>query len=1043
VPWCTPSLSLSTYLPTFPVNTVVMRRLQGFQAAPIRPLRRLGHSCRHIIAASVQPSAPASTASSLQLSSIRALRTHPVSLRPSQSNNIGDDLSAVSDGHITTSLSASQPAPAVSSLLTLDQLDAFVRRHDHLCENMSAFSAAPSLSTCFAERRSVFASHPDDQHDPAAPRHTTTSDGRQRHSFRALHATDTVVAEVRAMLDRVTQEPHVLGSLTERQRHRLVADVCRIGYVMGLHSRCCALYVDAVLLPFQTKRRGNSSADEVSSTEGSVPSQGSQQAANAVLSADAFPPPPPASAGTTSTRQTSRTPAEASLLVIPDFVIEAAGEAGDLTTLEHCLAYAAAAASSVVKTQPEMQGVWLVASQVLVQCVRVALQRGWRGLPGTIAATNPLSPHREGDVSDSTASAGTTEQAVRDTAAATLREAQDEGARWRRFILRVLHMLHKRSNEEAFFSDTLRNARYRYVDAGGTWPAAQAVVYARCFCCCIGEVEQASPKDAHEGARRVGKGGEEETAAEGRAVSQDPSRWTKTMSHMSVRLTTPVLVVLLRSAVVAHQHDIAEWATLYVDACLDAWASDGGSSDAAAPATNTTTQTAQLDVLLVWYLRYLQQSGQRRRACCWLRRLRTRQPTSPLLTVALMSLPVLRLAARLAGDELDADLSLWCLQLCLGDAPGLSPTHKDIFACLCAFARCGLPTFDMVLQSLQGNGLLSPTAEEMLFARLLHARRSVQWRLELEQCLTPYVEVKKAQGRHAGQTSSPRHGQQQSASARFLDGDDRVTTVTLRPFAAVVEPRGTDGSVSSAAAATSPTTTTVLSARVMYQVLLVLQEGEHPAFMAYYRTFLAAFSEHVAVNDRACWALLALAWATLQHSCTPPQDVVYVVREVEQLMKLQAAHDPHLSKSERTTTAPPRPPPIAADLYHSLERRWASLYQRYPPSWWTDISSGEAPLLDPPLLQRMVAKARASAPASIPAFARFAKRRHLLPRATPSASELLVSAVRWTAPRQHDRIATCAGSFPLPASGTSEALLQLDRELWAAYVASVAPVPRT
>lgn len=972
-----------------------------------------------------------------------------------------------------------------SPVLTLEQLDAFVHRHAHLCENLFLFSVSPSLSASYAAHGTVFARASPESAE-ASPAHVTR-DSRHRHSSRAFRATHAVVNDIRAMLDRVAQESHVLGALTDKQRHRLVTDVCRIGYAVGLHSRCCALFIDTMLLtPGRAVGQSSQIDDNTvaraapqasSSVLASAESTAIHEAPSVASSSPSVVAAAPLSHSTAATKASWSAALEAPAAAIPDFVVDAAGETADLPTLSHCLTFAArmmqrdtATAASGAAAPPEMHAGWLLALHVFVQCVRVVLQHGWHGDASSTTARAKRQRELSSNATRSTTTSvadqgGIAHRAVApvsslntlDTAAgeapALDHEQAMEEACWHDFTMRVLRLLHVEDDGEAFFSATLRSARYHYTDAGGDWPAAQAAVYACCFRRWLGEEGPSRKKEATMG---LVEGAETMESAD---LSPRTSKSGSVLPPSVPRLTCPALLVLLRTAVAARQHDIAEWATLYVDLCLDVWISEergnGSLSKTSTPSSQAvaaTPATAQLDQLLVWYLRYLQQSNQRRRACQWLRRLRARLPASPMLAAALQTLPLLRSAARLAGEALDAELALWCLQLCLGDAPTslpLSPSQRDVFTCLCAFARCGLPTFDMVLQSLRDNDLLRPTAEELLYVRLLHARRSVHWRRECEQCLSPYVVA-----------PTPAAAQEATVTLRLFaplasssEADHATGTATGAAAAAEAEAKSLSRSHTVEAGkdnadaeetnhpllashhGTTPSNTTVFSTRVIHQVLLLLQEGEHPSFMAYYRTFLLTFSEHVTVNDRARWAVLALTWASLQHGRASSNDVVYVVREAEQLLALQAAHSFEdkackgtcKSSAVRAAASPPRPPPIAADLHRSLERRWAALYQHYPPSWWVSVSSGDAALLDPAVVRRMAALARSSATASIPAFARFGKKRRCLPTAEVAASEMLLVSSQ----------ASSSSSHLLDVRSDNETLHRLDCERWAAYVASV------
>lgn len=1032
-----------------------MRRMQGFQAALIRPLRRLCHPCRHLGAAATTAVvggtpdvfAPNRT-HSRAITTTSTTTNFPSAHTHAEPEQLGETWSAErkEDGGnqaALPSLGAAHTSAGSSSNnnsnttqtppLTLELIDAFVKRHNRLCSNLFLFASSPSLAATYAATGSLFVPTAKKELRDGARLDATVRDGEQRHSSRAFHATHAEVREICTVLDRLSQESHILGALTDRQRHRLVMDVCRIGYVVGLHRRSCALFVDAVLRPTATSFSGSPPSPSGTATHG---------------------------AGT-----------EAALLAIPEFVMDAAGEAADLTTLEHCLAYAARA----MRTEGDEMGPgWLAALNVFVQCVRVALQHGWQGPVAATSREAAATACRE--KTSGGASTGSAESSSEltervdaaapppedssalpegntssssigtDVEVAPVRNVphtgdQDDGeeARWHHFTLRVLQLLRIHTAEQ-FYRATLRRARYRYADAGGDWAAAQAMVYACCFRCWLGEEKEEEGRERYHIAPATARRSKDRSGAI--PVMRSPA---SPQAQPSVLLSCPALVLLLRTAVAARQHDVAEWATLYVDTSIDAWISSERPSEASPSAPqSSSSSTAQLDTLLVWYLRYLQQSGQRHRACRWLRRLRTFQERSPLLSGALHAPPVLCAAARIAGEVLDADLALWCLQQCLSDAPGLRSTHADIFVCLCAVARCGLPTFDMVLQSLQGNGLLHATAEELLYVRLLHTRRTVQWRTAWEACMAPYVVTRET--RDASGAVMTRLHLRVDAREAIAGGATTTTTTAARQPSQGTEQEEEDGEHFSAQAATSAqlppsssSSTSVFTPRVMHQVLLLLQEGDHALFMSYYRTFLATFSEHVTVDERARWAVLALAWTTAQQDRAPLADVVYVVREVDQLMALQAGHMKGKKRREmQSSSSSSLPPPIAEDLHRSLQRRWATLYQQHAPEWWANLSGGVADAhgvvlgIEVVLMQRMAAAARATAATlPTPAVARFARRRHRLPVADVAAVDMFVSSVR-------DGAAGVSSSTQLLRSAA--ALHQHDRELWAAYVASAKKV---
>ncbi|KAK7200294.1 hypothetical protein NESM_000082200 [Novymonas esmeraldas] len=889
-----------------------MRRAPSFHAAHIRSIRRLCPPRRHLavthaISAVVAPGVAASVPQLVEPRAFYAYTADRHSLHTSGTSGCADSEASAphtTHGNAGASQHQQQQQQQRTSAVkkrpgwTEQEAHAALRRCESLCQRTSPLSAAPlserELSTSHAA--GADGAGPSQLHHSPLPARPGTG------------ASAAAVHEVWQLLDSLALEPQRLSTLADKQRHRFVSEACRLGHAVGLHSRCCTVYAEAMLLPRASRHRDLQQQ------------QGQGHAASAVLNR-----------------------ADEVQWSVPDFVIAAAGEVDDLATLQLCLdaGNSTPAMEAVDAASPSR----LTALHVYAQCIRVWLRRGWHSesAPATVtAAADAGAALPERDASTTTA----------DTSASV---GLSEQQRWHDLTLEALRHLSIRDGEAAAVLRTsLQRARYRHVDTGGDWSAAQAVVYAQVYQHWLGD----------------------EVA--GRAAASSPR----------VLLTVPALVTLMRTAVSARQHDVAEWATLCVDACLEEWGSPPTDSTTAAPherrlaaplpptASPSTQTLPQLDTLLALYLRHLQQSGQRRRAVRWLSRLRRLPSTAPVAVSALTTLPVAREAARIAGDELDAELATWCLELCLGaSTAAIRPSHADILHCLCAYARCGLPNFESVLHSLHQNELLRPSLEELLYVRLLHARRSVNWRAEWEACIAPLSTVSEAHIVEDGTAAGRR--------------PSRVVTLRTAPLTERHMLHGGAGLVDeeNVGDGNAPVEVSdVFSPRVVGQALLVLQEGEHGDFMAYYRAFLHSFSAQATPHDRGRWVMLALLWATQLRGSARQEDLVYIAREVEQLTRLQRqnAHSP----------APSRPTALPAEVWRGLSRNWAVLYQQYPPSLWsravaerdTDACQGTPP---PPAARQLLCTPSAAALATTPGLTRFAKRRRLLPAAVTSATELL------------------------------------------------------
>ncbi|GET90480.1 hypothetical protein, conserved [Leishmania tarentolae] len=976
--------------------------------------------------------------SASQLTESRAIYTHAEGSSQSTHNQIDIISEAMPEADVGTNASVSasacttasttqetrisdcsQSATTTKSAWTVEQVYATLRKHESFCNRvLSSASLGTGLSACTL---------------PAAAGAAGEGLGTVSHSphrtptRRTPRANAAAARDIRALLDSLAQDPQRLGALHEKQRHRLVTKVCCLGYAVGLYSRCCALYADTILLA-----RGVSGSTH-NKESGALP-ESSLSHEHALSSSEALF--PDVAVGTLSST--------------PDFVIDAAGRAADLTTLRLCLPHdifiAPAEASIIVSP------IMLTALHVYAQCVGVLLRHGWGGvLAFTETQTGVHTANLDGRGSRKSREAGGFPEGSVISTAAVLSKVPTAPAAsplltantssiiaplgvsgkeaWCDFALEVLrHLRIADADATSFLSTSLRRASYRYADTGGDWVAVQSSVYAQIFRYWLKEEEVVSAPLARQELPQ------HDNKADGKAGGE------KLRVSPPVLLTVPALLTLLRTAVVAHQHDIAEWATLYVDACLEEWACASKTGNAGAtngrqhgkldvtahhiaaplpPVDNPSAQSLpQLDTLLAWYLRYLQQSSQRSRAVRWLSRLRRRESTVPVFSNALATLSVAREAARLASDELDAELAMWCLQLCLGGTtPSISPEHADIFQCLCAYARCGLPNFEMVLQSLRMNELLAPTPEEVLFVRLLHARRSVNWRREWENSVAPFIveeEVEQLQKPNGDwtdvkdnsetQTFVPtitRHSSKRVTLRMVEPAQPREGAESTPPVCTTVDDsleesdcNRVSSSESQVPSACRPTAlSSVFSSRVIYQLLLILQEGEHPAFMSYYRTLLFTFSEHVTPQDRARWVLLALMWAIQLHGNAWSEDVVYIAREVEQLTELQLAYTHAANASSR---------PLSPELWNSLSRKWTILYQQYPLSLWNRAAAagtdkGSDTRHGPPS-RRLLSTPSASVLATSPVLTRFAKRRHLLPSAVIPATELLRKSRQVSAP---------------------------------------------
>lgn len=464
-------------------------------------------------------------------------------------------------------------------------------------------------------------------------------------------------------------------------------------------------------------------------------------------------------------------------------------------------------------------------------------------------------------------------------------------------------------------------------------------------------------------------------------------------------LNASCLHVLLRAAVAEQSADMAELAALYVDLYLDGlFRGNQGTANALAEEEQEGREEGMMtaendhrpqasgkrserresdeasmpilsrsdDALIVTLLRFFSSSRQTTRALRWFQQLQERFPAF------LPSVPLANVIARLAAECRDVKLAAWSLETILSERQPSPPSSADLFATLCACARSGMPNLNAVLYSLLEHDLLRLNEEELLFIRLQHCRRELNWRAELEETLrllTPQGE--------SGEDSAP-----------FTVPSSSLTSTTSPVCGPTMSARHGDHTLTTDLPA-------AVSIRNVEAILLIMQEGEYAHFMTYYRYFLSRCTRSLTTEDRVMWALSAVVWATTNAGRLPPQDVLYIAQEVQQLLR-------------STVTSP-----SAARTRRSLQVKWENFRLQYPPKWWArqqrraahrresrqrrgvgetgntaTVEQSAADLSLPSIGTQMAA----------PLFARFAKRKHLV-RLSQSPLHLLE---RTTAQQQRD-----------------------------------------
>ncbi|CAD2218575.1 hypothetical protein ADEAN_000606600 [Angomonas deanei] len=252
------------------------------------------------------------------------------------------------------------------------------------------------------------------------------------------------------------------------------------------------------------------------------------------------------------------------------------------------------------------------------------------------------------------------------------------------------------------------------------------------------------------------------------------------------------------------------------------------------------------------------------------------------------SIQVCNVVARAAADCCDGSLTMWCVESLLSDTRQSGPDNQDWLECACALAQSGLSNFKEVMETLIQNGLLVVNREEKLYMQLLHCRRTPKWREEVEKLASTHFPLSE-------------------------EGTGREE----------------------------------YSFRNCNLVLLILQEGEHPLFLSYYRAFLRVMDATLTEEERCRWCTFSIVWATAQRGGVPD----------DTLRQIAKAYAKYATAAGVTT-----------DSLHHLRSKWAALYHQYDPAFWESLvgSASRAIVPNTPRVN------------FTPPFARFLKRKHLI-----------------------------------------------------------------
>lgn len=294
-----------------------------------------------------------------------------------------------------------------------------------------------------------------------------------------------------------------------------------------------------------------------------------------------------------------------------------------------------------------------------------------------------------------------------------------------------------------------------------------------------------------------------------------------------------------------------------------------------------------------------------------------------------------------------AALALWCLETMLHSQQSSPPTGNALFLAVTACAKSGLPVLDQVLQSLVENQVLALTDEEVLHVRLLHCRRDIHWRERLEAFVPLVAQMpplpaplsstacRRRAVQHIEFSPSPEAFPLPHSSSTRIKKD--LSNKSINTSREKKQPPVSVGSstVYGAANAASVASTSMmlsnsfffslpiqgvigafsgagLSARNVFRILLLLQEGNDSRFLPFYlyvRYIFALPSPSVFPSppspspvsplsrDQECrWLLLALTYTAANAKAVPKEWVWRVASEA--LRHLQYG----LSSQSSTTT---------------------------------------------------------------------------------------------------------------------------------------------
>ncbi|ESL07407.1 hypothetical protein TRSC58_04903 [Trypanosoma rangeli SC58] len=185
-------------------------------------------------------------------------------------------------------------------------------------------------------------------------------------------------------------------------------------------------------------------------------------------------------------------------------------------------------------------------------------------------------------------------------------------------------------------------------------------------------------------------------------------------------------------------------------------------------------------------------------------------------------------AARVAGDVMDEELAVWCLQALLSEGQPILPSSRDIFVCLIALAKCRATNFKKLLHTLEESCIIALTEEERLYLDLLFARYSVFWWEEF--------------------------GERMEHLLAHVKGGTGCAE---------------------------------LSVRNVTLLLYLLQERECPGFMNYYGVLGREFHGRAAPSAKAQWVAIALKWATSQPALEQ-RDYELLVKEARAFLDASA-----------------------------------------------------------------------------------------------------------------------------------------------------------